>query len=103
MRCDSACDPKVADKTNPGRETFPTGKAEVGRCCAVVGCWCLGPGVLHVSALLCCVSPFDDEMAPGGSVRGECLIRLSADVKYFRETFRLSLNSSLCPPTALLP
>ena len=50
------------------------------------------------------MGPIDDEMAPGarGSVRGECLLGLSADVKYFRETFRLSLNSSLCPPTALL-
>ena len=56
-------------------------------------------------ALLCCVGPFDDEMAPGarGSVRGECLLGLSADVKYFRETFRLSSNNSLSPPTALLP
>lgn len=66
--------PKVADEANPGKEAFTTGRAEVGRRCTVGGSsFACCPFLLSLKgpALLCCVGSFDDEMAPGGSVRGE--------------------------------
>ena len=68
--------PEVADEANPGKEASPTVRAEVGRRCAVgagdtgLAC-CTFLFSLKGPALPCCVGSFDDEMAPGGSVRGE--------------------------------
>ena len=68
--------PAVADKINPGKEASPTGWTEVDRRCVVSaggsGLACLRSLLsLKGPALLCCVSSLDNEMTPGGSVRGE--------------------------------
>ena len=55
-------------------------------------------------SLLCCVRVFDYEMAPGGSdslasdSQGSMLM-----LKSFRETFQLSFNQFLSPPSVRLP
>ena len=56
--------PKVADETNPGEEASLTGRAEVGRGCAVSA----GGSFLAYCSLLLGASSFGDELAPGGSV-----------------------------------
>ena len=80
--------PEVADETNAGKEVSPTGRAEVGRGCAVsAGGFFLAYSLLLLGltgpAFLCCVGSFGDELAPGGSVRGKRLPGLSADVEVF--------------------
>ena len=65
--------PEVADKANLGKETSPTGRAVVGRCCAggfglVCSSLLLG---LEGPALFRFVGSFGDEVAPAGSVGGE--------------------------------
>ena len=86
-----------------GKEASPTGRAEVDRRCAVAAG---GSGLacftfllsLKGPALLCCVrSLADNEMAPGGSVRGERLPRLSADVKVFQEDLQAVPESFSLP------
>lgn len=68
--------PEVADEANPGEDTSPTGRAEVGRCGAGgaggsgLACSSLLLG-LEGPALFCCVGSFSDEVAPVGSVGGE--------------------------------
>ena len=76
--------PEGTDEANPGKKASPTGRAEVGRCCAVgAGGFDLACSTfllsLEESALLCTVGSFD-RIAPGGSVRGEKLSVLSANV-----------------------
>ena len=78
----------MADETNPGKEASPTGRAEVGRGCAISAS---GSFLAYCSLLvgstgpvfLCCVSSFGDELAPGGSVGSKRLPGLSADVEVF--------------------
>ena len=58
------------------RNPLPQVGQEVGRRCAVgAGGFGLACCTFLLSfkgtALLCCVASFDDEMVPGGSVRGE--------------------------------
>ena len=95
---------EVADEANPGKKASPTGRERLVDAVPLVlvalalcaSCFYLAWRDLH--SLLYNVGSFDNGIAPGGSVRGEKLSRLSA----FRETFRLSLNF-LCPPTVPLP
>jgi len=80
--------PEVADETNSGKEASPTGRAEVGRGCAISasGSFLAYCSLLVGSTgptLLCCVGSFGDELAPGGSVGGKRLAGLSADVEVF--------------------
>ena len=80
--------PEVADEANPGEEASPTGRAEVGRRCAVgaggSGLACCTPLLcLKGPTLLCCVGSFCDEVAPAGSVEGKRFPGLSADVEVF--------------------
>jgi len=80
--------PEVADETNPGKEASPTGRAEVGRGCAVSAggsflAYCSLLLGLTGPTFLCCVGSFGDELAPGGSVGGKRLPGLSADVEVF--------------------
>jgi len=80
--------PEVADETNPGKESSPTGRAEVGRSCAISASgsflvYCLLLVGLMGPAFLCCMGSFGDELAPGGSVGGKRLPGLSADVEVF--------------------
>ena len=80
--------PEVADETNPGKEASPTGRAEVGRGCAVSAggsfhAYCSLLLGLTGPAFLCCVGSFGDELAPVGSVGGKKLPGISADVEVF--------------------
>jgi len=80
--------PEVAHETNAGKEVSPTGRAEVGRGCAVsAGGFFLAYSSLLLGltgpAFLCCVGSFGDELAPGGSVGGKRCPGLSADVEVF--------------------
>jgi len=80
--------PEVADETNPGKEASPTGRAEVGRGCAISAsgsflAYCSLLVGLTGPAFLCCAGSFGDELAPGGSVGGKRLPGLSADVEVF--------------------
>ena len=96
--------PEVADEANPGEEASPTGRTEVGRgravgaggsglaCCTFLLC-------LKGPALLCCGGTFGDEMAPRGSVRGQCLPGFCIDLKVIQgdlqtvfETYSLPSN-----------
>ena len=80
--------PEVADKANPGKEASPTGRAEVAKRRAVgavhggssLAC-CTFLLNMNGPALLRCLGCFDDELVPGGSVRGERLPGLNADVR----------------------
>ena len=75
--------PEVADEAYPGEEASPTGRAEVGRRCAVgsgLVCCTLLLG-LKALTLLCCVGSFCDEVAPPWSVGGTRFPGLSADAE----------------------
>ena len=79
----------MADKANPGKKASAKGRAEVVRCYAVgTGGSVLACSTfllsLEESTLLCSFGSFDDGMAPGGSVRGEALPGLSANVEVFQ-------------------
>ena len=79
---------QVADETNPGKEASLTGRAEVGRGCAVsAGGSFLAYCLFHLGftgpSFLCCVGSFGDELAPEGFVGGKRLPGLSADIEVF--------------------
>ena len=97
--------PEVADEANLGEEASPTGRAEVGRRCAVgadgsgLACCTLLLGLKGPTLLFC----FGSFYAMRWRQRGLSEASDSQDsvltLKSFKETFRLSLKRFFCPPT----